>query len=75
MQCYTTRCNGFMPFVLLAYYFRKQPHFAPNMTKITAASITEAAVLSFTFKLHPELFGMKQSQFLDCWKDILHLCK
>ena len=36
--------GGLTPFVLLAYYFRKQPHFAPNMTKITAASITEAAV-------------------------------
>ena len=23
-------CNGFAPFVLLAYYFRKQPHFAPT---------------------------------------------
>ena len=23
MQCYTTLCNGFTPFVLLAYYFTK----------------------------------------------------
>ena len=30
MQCYTTLCNGLTPFVLLAYYFTKQPHFAPT---------------------------------------------